>query len=384
MSNTLELSIVMPCLNEAETIARCIEKAHSYLRTKGISGEVIVADNGSTDGSIAIAESLGARVVHVSEKGYGNALMTGIRNSRGKYCIMGDSDDSYDFSDLDPFVTRLREGYDIVVGNRFKGGIRPGAMPFLHKYLGNPVLSFLGKLLFRIRINDFHCGIRGFRQDIVDRLNLSCPGMEFASEMIVKSSIQRLKMCEVPTVLSKDGRSRPPHLRTWRDGWRHLRFLLIFSPKWLFLFPGLLLFVFGLVVSIILFKGPWTIGGAVLDTNTMLYAMCSTVIGFQLCVFWMFTRSYASLMGLMPVSDSIGRWGHLFSLENFSRLGVILILIGLWFGYREFREWQLLGFGKLDYPTSLRGVIPSVFSLVLGIQMVFSGFFLGVLQIFRK
>jgi hypothetical protein len=191
-------------------------------------------------------------------------------------------------------------------------------------------------------------------------------------------------MCEVPTVLSKDGRSRPPHLRTWRDGWRHLRFLLIFSPKWLFLFPGLLLFVFGLVVSIILFKGPWTIGGAVLDTNTMLYAMCSTVIGFQLCVFWMFTRSYASLMGLMPVSDSIGRWGHLFSLENFSRLGVILILIGLWFGYREFREWQLLGFGKLDYPTSLRGVIPSVFSLVLGIQMVFSGFFLGVLQIFRK
>jgi glycosyltransferase involved in cell wall biosynthesis len=382
--HALELSIVMPCLNEAETIGTCIKKAMNYLKESGISGEVVVADNGSTDGSIAISESLGARVVHVSQKGYGNALMAGIRNSRGKYCIMGDSDDSYDFSDLDPFVTRLREGYDMVVGNRFKGGIKPGAMPFLHQYFGNPALSLLGKMLFRIKINDFNCGIRGFRQDLVERLNLSCPGMEFVSEMIVKSSIYRLKTCEVPTVLSKDGRSRPPHLRTWQDGWRNLRFMLIFSPKWLFLFPGLLLFLLGTSCFLVLANGPVTIGNAVINANTMLYMMCASFIGFQLCVFWMFTRSYAAIMGLMPVSQSIGRWGKLFSLENFTRVGAILLLVGLWIGFRQFREWQQLSFGQLDYSVSLRQVGPSVYCIVLGIQMIFSGFFLGALQIFRK
>jgi glycosyltransferase involved in cell wall biosynthesis len=237
----------MPCLNEAETIGECIEKALRYIRQNNISGEVIVSDNGSTDGSIAIAEKLGARVVHAPEKGYGSALMYGIEAAYGKYVIMGDSDDSYDFSSLNPFIEKLREGYDLVVGNRFKGGISKGAMPFLHKYLGNPVLSFIGKLFFNSSVNDFHCGLRGFRQDIVALLNLRTTGMEFASEMIVKASLFKLRICEVPTTLSVAGRSRPPHLRTWQDGWRHLRFLLIYSPRWLFLYPGILLILSGII-----------------------------------------------------------------------------------------------------------------------------------------
>jgi len=384
MNQNLELSIVMPCLNEAETLGRCIEKANAYLERSGILGEVVVADNGSTDGSIGIAESLGARVVHVSEKGYGNALKAGIGGARGRFCIMGDSDDSYDFSELDPFVSKLREGYDIVVGNRFRGGIKPGAMPFLHKYLGNPVLSFLGKFLFRARINDFHCGLRGFRQDIVERLNLRSPGMEFASEMIVKSSIYRLKMCEVPTVLSKDGRSRPPHLRTWRDGWRHFRFLLIYSPKWLFLYPGLALFFAGMLLGGIILKMPLRINDVLFDTNTLLYAMGASVVGFQLFIFWLFTRKYATQVGLLPESYSISRWGQFFSLENLLRLGVLCLIAGLWGTYNALASWQAVNFGKLDYPTSLKQVIPSVFLIIQGVQLCFSSFFMGVLDIIRK
>jgi len=384
MNQNLELSIVMPCLNEAETLGRCIEKANAYLERSGILGEVVVADNGSTDGSIGIAESLGARVVHVSEKGYGNALKAGIGGARGRFCIMGDSDDSYDFSELDPFVSKLREGYDIVVGNRFRGGIKPGAMPFLHKYLGNPVLSFLGKFLFRARINDFHCGLRGFRQDIVERLNLRSPGMEFASEMIVKSSIYRLKMCEVPTVLSKDGRSRPPHLRTWRDGWRHFRFLLIYSPKWLFLYPGLALFFAGMLLGGIILKMPLRINNVLFDTNTLLYAMGASVVGFQLFIFWLFTRKYATQVGLLPESYSISRWGQFFSLENLLRLGVLCLIAGLWGTYNALASWQAVNFGKLDYPTSLKQVIPSVFLIIQGVQLCFSSFFMGVLDIIRK
>jgi glycosyltransferase involved in cell wall biosynthesis len=384
MNQNLELSIVMPCLNEAETLGRCIEKANAYLERSGILGEVVVADNGSTDGSIGIAESLGARVVHVSEKGYGNALKAGIGGARGRFCIMGDSDDSYDFSELDPFVSKLREGYDIVVGNRFRGGIKPGAMPFLHKYLGNPVLSFLGKFLFRARINDFHCGLRGFRQDIVERLNLRSPGMEFASEMIVKSSIYRLKMCEVPTVLSKDGRSRPPHLRTWRDGWRHFRFLLIYSPKWLFLYPGLAIFFAGMLLGGIILKMPLRINNVLFDTNTLLYAMGASVVGFQLFIFWLFTRKYATQVGLLPESYSISRWGQFFSLENLLRLGVLCLIAGLWGTYNALASWQAVNFGKLDYPTSLKQVIPSVFLIIQGVQLCFSSFFMGVLDIIRK
>jgi hypothetical protein len=297
---------------------------------------------------------------------------------------MGDSDDSYDFSELDPFVSKLREGYDIVVGNRFRGGIKPGAMPFLHKYLGNPVLSFLGKFLFRARINDFHCGLRGFRQDIVERLNLRSPGMEFASEMIVKSSIYRLKMCEVPTVLSKDGRSRPPHLRTWRDGWRHFRFLLIYSPKWLFLYPGLAIFFAGMLLGGIILKMPLRINNVLFDTNTLLYAMGASVVGFQLFIFWLFTRKYATQVGLLPESYSISRWGQFFSLENLLRLGVLCLIAGLWGTYNALASWQAVNFGKLDYPTSLKQVIPSVFLIIQGVQLCFSSFFMGVLDIIRK
>ena len=266
----MELTVVMPCLNEAETVATCVRKAIGFLAESGISGEVLVADNGSTDGSQRLATDAGARVVPISDKGYGNALMGGIVAARGKYVIMGDADDSYDFTNLMPFVNELRKGADLVMGNRFRGGIAPGAMPPLHKYLGNPVLSFIGRLFFRSKIGDFHCGLRGFSRDSVMALNLQATGMEFASEMVVKATLAGQRVTEVPTTLSKDGRSRPPHLRSWRDGWRHLRFLLLFSPRWLFLYPGLALLVVGSAVTTALYFSPLRIGGAGLDIHTML------------------------------------------------------------------------------------------------------------------
>src|ERR1700677_3068341 len=259
----------MPCLNEAETLATCVRKAIGFLTESGIDGEVLIADNGSTDGSQQLAEAGGARVVNITEKGYGNALMGGIVAARGKYVIMGDSDDSYDFTNLMPFVDELRKGADLVMGNRFKGGIAPGAMPPLHRYLGNPVLSFVGRVFFRSKIGDFHCGLRGFSRDAIMALNLQATGMEFASEMVVKATLARQHITEVPTTLAKDGRSRPPHLHTWRDGWRHLRFLLLFSPRWLFFVPGLALLIAGLVIGAIVAPHPFSIGGVTFDVDTL-------------------------------------------------------------------------------------------------------------------
>lgn len=250
--DSCELTVIMPCLNEAETLERCILKAHSWMQSRGVHGEVVIGDNGSTDGSIEIAERCGARVVHVKRRGYGAALDGAIRAARGRYIIMGDSDDSYDFSELDPFIERLRDGWQLVMGNRFKGGIRPGAMPWKNRYIGNPVLSWMGRTLFSIEQRDFHCGIRGFTKEGYERLNLATTGMEFASEMVIKARHYGLRTCEVPTVLSPDGRSRPPHLRPWRDGWRHLRFMLLFAPRWLFFFPGLALAAVGAALAALL------------------------------------------------------------------------------------------------------------------------------------
>lgn len=380
----LELTIVMPCLNEAETIGACITKALTYIRQNQIEGEVVISDNGSTDGSIQIAEKLGARVVHATEKGYGSALMTGIESAYGKYVIMGDSDDSYDFSDLNHFVQQLRAGHDLVVGNRFKGGIQKGAMPFLHKYLGNPVLSFIGKLFFHSPVNDFHCGLRGFRQDIVSLLNLRTTGMEFASEMIVKASLFKLKICEVPTTLSVAGRTRPPHLRTWSDGWRHLRFLLIYSPRWLFLYPGLVMLITGLVAGLLIMRGPVHVFNIYFDTNTLLYAGASAIVGFQLIVFGIFTRRYAIQSGLMPDRKSFSAIETWLTLERGIVAGVLVTLIGFVGSAYSLYLWDQVDFGSLEYSSILRVVIPSVVCIILGLQVIFSSFFLSVLSLNRK
>src|SRR5690349_6704397 len=296
----IELSILMPCLNEAETLATCIKKAQKALEDLNVDGEVVVADNGSTDGSPDIAASLGARVVHVAEKGYGSALLGGIKAARGKYIIMGDADDSYDFTNLGPFLEKLRAGYELVMGNRFKGGIAPRAMPPLHKYLGNPVLTGIGRVFFRSPCGDFHCGLRGFSKAAIQRLDLRTRGMEFASETVVKASLHGLRITEVPTTLSVDGRSRPPHLNTWRDGWRHLRFLLLYSPRWLFLYPGLLLMLVGAVVSGWLLVGPRVVDGITFDIHTFLYAAMAIVIGYQTVIFAIFTKVFAITEGLLP------------------------------------------------------------------------------------
>jgi glycosyltransferase involved in cell wall biosynthesis len=385
MSQQIELSVVMPCLNEAETIGTCIAKALNWMKQNSVSGEVVIGDNGSTDGSQALAEGLGARVIAVPRKGYGSALMGAIEAAKGKYVIMGDSDDSYDFANLGPFITELRNGQDLVMGNRFRGGIAEGAMPFLHRYLGNPVLSFIGRLFFNCPVRDFHCGLRGFRQDLVTILDLKTTGMEFASEMVVKSTLFKLKITEVPTTLSKDGRTRPPHLRTWRDGWRHLRFLLIYSPRWLFLYPGLFLMALGLILGLLIIQGPLGLFQQVyFDTNTLLYAGAFTIIGFQALSFGVFTRTYAVEAGFLPVKDSLEKIISKVSVEMGLIIGVIIFLAGLTGTFYSLFLWEQSNFGQLDYPKILRVVIPSVVSIIIGLQTVLSSFFLGVLSVNKK
>ncbi len=310
-----ELTILMPCLNEAETLARCITKARGFLIGSSIVGEVLIADNGSTDGTQQIAAGHGARVVPVSEKGYGSALLGGIRAARGRYVIVGDADDSYDFSRLEGFVAKLRAGDQLVMGNRFLGGIAPGAMPALHRYLGNPVLSTIGRMFFRSPCGDFHCGLRGFERSAVLALDLQARGMEFASEMVVKATIRQLRIAEVPTTLSPDGRSRPPHLRSWRDGWRHLRFLLLFSPRWLFLLPGAALFLVGLAMMIWLLPAPRRAGGVTLDIHTLFYAALAVVVGFHSMLFWVFTKVYGMREGIVPPDPRFDAVMHLVTLE---------------------------------------------------------------------
>ena len=379
----LELTILMPCLNEAETLATCIQKALAYLAQSGVSGEVLIADNGSSDGSQAIARGLGARVIDVPEKGYGAALIAGIAGARGRFVIMGDSDDSYDFSALDPFMAKLRDGFDLVMGNRFKGGIAPGAMPPLHRYLGNPVLSTIGRVFFGGPIRDFHCGLRGFSRAAIMALDLRAPGMEFASEMVVKATMRGLRITEVPTTLSPDGRSRPPHLRSWRDGWRHLRFLLIFCPRWLFFYPGALLFALGAITMAVLLPGPAMLGFVTLDVHTLLYASGAVVMGFQAMQFWVFARLYGALTGLLPDPPGLSQTLSRFGLEAALVVAALLLLLGFGLGFFALAQWGAEDFGALSGGKVMRLAIASVTAMLLALQLAFGAFFLALLGMMR-
>lgn len=380
----IELSIVMPCLNEAETLATCVRKAMGYLRSSGVVGEVVIADNGSTDGSQAIAVAEGARVVPIPDKGYGNALLGGIKASRGRYVIMGDADDSYDFSSLDPFVAQLRDGADLVMGNRFEGGIEDGAMPPLHRYLGNPVLSFIGRLFFKARVGDFHCGLRGFNRRRLLELDLHTTGMEFASEVVVRSVIAGHRITEVPTTLSKDGRSRAPHLRSFRDGWRHLRFLLLFAPRWLFLFPGFLLAGVGAVATGVLLVTPVTIGDATFDVGTLGYAAAALLIGSQAIAFWLLTKVYAIEEGFLPADPRLSRLFRTFTLEVGLVVGLVLLLIGFGAAVVSVVRWGQVDLGGLDVGQQVRTVVVAMIGFLLGAQVILNSLFLSILGMGRK
>lgn len=379
MTDAPEVSVVMPCLNEAETVAVCVRKARECLGKAGVSHEVLVADNGSTDGSQELARRAGARVVDVAEKGYGSALMGGFRAARGRYVIMGDADDSYDFSDLMPFVEALRAGADLAMGNRFKGGILPGAMPPLHRYLGNPVLTGIGRLFFGSPCGDFHCGLRGFHRERLLALDLATTGMEFASEMVVKASLHGLRVVEVPTKLHPAGRTRPPHLRSWRDGWRHLRFLLIYAPRWLFFYPGLLLMAAGTAFGAWLMPGRRYVAGAALDIHTLLFAALMVLIGYQAVIFSVFTKVFAARAGLVPMDERIERLHRSFTLEAGLLLGAAMMLAGLGGAAWAIRGWQQAGFGELEASVTMRSVIPAVTFLAMGCQTALASFFLSVL-----
>lgn len=382
--DVLEISIIMPCLNEAETLAACIQEALQAIRECGVVGEVIIADNGSTDGSRDIAIRTGARVVAVPSRGYGSALIGGIRSAKGTYILMGDADGSYNFGELGRFLERLRAGSDLVMGCRLpKGGgqIEPGAMPWKHRWIGNPVLSGIGKFFFRSPVDDFHCGLRGFRRDKIQQLNLRCTGMEFASEMVVKSMVSGLKIDQVPITLRRDGRTRQPHLNSWRDGWRHLKFMLLFSPKWLFFAPGILMFFVGLIGFATLSFGPLVIGGIEFDTNTMLFCSVSMIIGSQAIFFAVFTQVLAIHNGLLQPDARIKRFLDANPVEIGVIVGSIIFILGLTlFGF-AFLKWQAADFGPLSYTETLRLVIPATTSMALGVQMFFSGFVLGVFSL---
>ncbi len=375
----LELSIVMPCLNEAETLAVCIEKANRFLATSGVAGEVVIADNGSTDGSQDIARGLGARVVDVPARGYGAALQAGIVASRGRYVAMGDSDDSYDFEGLMPFVLKLREGYELVMGNRFQGGIKPGAMPPLHRYLGNPVLSFAGRLFYDAPIGDFHCGLRAFRRDSILALGLRTTGMEFASEMVVKATLSHLRMAEVPTTLSPDGRSRPPHLRSWRDGWRHLKFLLTFAPKWLFFYPGAALAGIGLVLLVALLPGSLHLGSVTLGVHTLLFAAAGVIIGAQLMSFAVVARLFGVREKLWPTSPRIDLARKWFTIDRTCVAGAIMLVGGIVIAAVALGGWAGSGFHDMNVEGTMRLAIPAVLLCALGVQALVTGFFTALL-----
>lgn len=379
-----EVSIVMPCLNEADTLETCIGKARRSLDELKIAGEVIIADNGSTDGSQAIAARMGARVVPVEAKGYGSSLMGGIAAARGKYVIMGDSDDSYDFTNLGPFIEKLRAGYDLVMGNRFQGGIRPGAMPALHRYLGNPVLTGIGRVLFHSPCGDFHCGLRGFSKAAIKELDLRTTGMEFASEMVVKATLYKLRIAEVPTTLSPDGRNRPPHLRSWRDGWRHLRFLLLYSPRWLFLYPGFLLMLVGLTAGLWLSLGPQTVGAVTLNVHTLMYAAVAVIAGYQAVVFAVFTKVFAISEGLLPEDPRLTKLFRYITLETGLIAGVVVLGCGLILSIYALTSWEASGFGQLNPSQTLRLVIPAATAITLGFETILSSFFLSILGLRRR
>ncbi|MGQ9895937.1 MAG: glycosyltransferase family 2 protein [Acidobacteriota bacterium] len=376
---SIELTIVMPCLNEAETLETCIRKAFDFLNCHGITGEVVVGDNGSTDGSQAIAHRLGARVIHIPTRGYGAALYGATLAARGRYIIMGDSDDSYDFSNLMPFLEKLRDGYDLVMGNRFRGGIQPGAMPWKNRYIGNPVLTGIGRLLFRCPAGDFHCGLRGYSIEAFRRMDLRTTGMEFASEMVIKATLLGLQIAEVPTTLSRDGRSRPPHLRPWRDGWRHLRFMLLYSPRWLFLYPGLILMLFGLGVGAWLLPGPQRVVNVVFDVHTLLYAGLSVLIGFQCITFALLAKVFAVNEGLLPEDPRLTRLFRYITLETGLIIGSVLVAGGMAGSIAAVVSWNEAAYGPLDVSRTLRTVIPSVLCLMLGCETILASLFLSIL-----
>jgi glycosyltransferase involved in cell wall biosynthesis len=379
----IELSVVMPCLNEAETLAVCVDKALAALAENHIAGEVIVADNGSTDGSQQIAIAHGARVVPVPLRGYGAALNAGIQAAHGKYVLMADADDSYEFAHIPRFLAELRNGSDLVMGNRFRGGIGPKAMPFLHRYLGNPVLSFLGSALFHAPIGDFHCGMRAFSKDAYERLALRTTGMEFASEMVVKSSLLGQKIAEVPTTLQKDGRSRPPHLKTWRDGWRHLRFLLMYSPRWLFLYPGLALMIFGLGMMAWLLPAERPLGHMNLGVDTLAYMAAAVLLGFQLVFFGVAAKVFAISEGLLPEDKTFERWFRYITLETGLIVGVLLVFAGIGIALSSVVSWSHTGYGPLPPVQMMRRTLPAMLCLMLGTEICFASFFLSLLGLRR-
>ena len=384
----LDLSIIMPCLNEAKTIGNCIQKAKESIARLGVDGEIVVADNGSTDGSVEIAAKLGARVLQIEEKGYGNALRGGIEAAQGKWIIMGDADDSYDFGNIAPFVEKLQDGFDLVMGCRLpKGGgqIMAGAMPWKHRWIGNPALSGIGRLFFESSVTDFHCGMRAFTREAYQRMGLRTTGMEFASEMVIKATVLGMRIAEIPITLYKDGRARPPHLRSWRDGWRHLRFMLLYSPDWLFMVPGMLFLLIGVSFGARLQLGPWQVGPFGFDTNTLLVCSMLQVVGLQIFFFGMFARVFATSEGLLP--DNPGPLSKLFKYFNLERgivLGLVILLLGLIKLIQAVLYWKAAHFGAISYPASLRQVIPAITLITMGVQIIFSSFFLSILSLPRK
>ena len=377
-----ELSIVMPCLNESRTLAACIKKAQLFLKDYDVSGEVIIADNDSTDSSVEIATSMNARVVRVSTRGYGAALAGGIEAAKGKYVIMGDSDESYDFSALFPLLEKLRAGFDLVMGNRFKGHIAPGAMPLMHRYFGNPFLTAIGRLFFSCKeCGDFYCGLRGFRKEAVRALRLQSRGMEFALEMVVKARMHGLRITEVPIALSPDGRDRAPHLRWYRDGWRSLRFYLLMSPRWFFAIPGLTLLVCGVIVSIVLLPGPVSLMSITFDYHTLMYSTSAIVLGYQSILLFVFAELMAVETGLHPLGSRFGFLQQRRTLERCIVIGITLIIVGIVLGIIAARQWSLVGFGSLQPALTIRFVVCSVLFLLLGGQTLLAGFYFGLMNL---
>lgn len=387
-ASAIDVSFVMPCLNEARTIGVCIDKAKRAITELRLSAEIVVADNGSTDGSDRIAAEAGARVVAVAAKGYGAALRAGIAEARGTFVIMADADDSYDWSAVAGFIEELRAGADLVMGCRLPSGggrILPGAMPWQNRWIGNPALSTIGRLFFRAPVRDFHCGMRAFRKDACEALDLRTTGMEFASEMVIKATLYGQRIREIPITLHPDGRGgRAPHLNRWRDGWRHLRFMLLFCPRWLFLLPGLLFLTFGSLFGLRLLAGPLQIGTVEFNTNSLLVCSLLTQVGFQLVTVALFTRIFASVSGLMPPSRRLASFTRLLNLETGLVAGALLLLAGLGLLGWSLEYWRRTGFGQLSFPVGLRLVIPAVTTLGLGVQVVIASFFLSVLQLPRK
>jgi Glycosyltransferases involved in cell wall biogenesis len=372
----------MPCLNEARTLPACIKKAQQFLQEHSIPGEIVIADNGSDDGSVEIAQKLNARVINVPIRGYGAALAAGVEAARGKYVIMGDSDESYDFSALMPFVEKLRDGYDLVMGNRFRGGIAPGAMPPMHRYFGNPLLTAIGRLFFSEKeCGDFYCGLRGFRKDALGKLELQSRGMEFALEMVIKARLHNLRVTEVPTTLSPDGRGREPHLRRYRDGWRSLRFYLLMCPRWFFGYPGLILLTMGSLVSAVLLTGPVTVMSVTFDYHTLLYSSAAILLGYQSILLFTFAKLMATETGLHPVRTKFWVLEDRKTLERCTVLGIILGLIGVVLGVIAARQWESVGFGALQPATTIRLVICSVLFLLLGGQTILAGFYFGLVNL---